>query len=234
MTGAYTITDASGTRNGTITMIATATGQGQLTITLPSGTYSEVRSISRGSAIMTLTGSDGLPHTITTQAAVSPNPGWFCPALVLASASSSDYLSSYVGQETLNGEGVQHVALWWLPGTSSGSSATSVAQAWQQATQHDIYLDASSFLPVAMNYTLQPYNPNSPNEPLVPYRGNSVSRLAQVQFSNYEAVQGHPVALHIHSTMSISPILTLVTDIQLSSVAFNTGVTINVPSLTAN
>lgn len=230
MSGTYTITDASGTRNGTITMTATASGQGQLTITLPSGTYSEVRSISGGSAIMSETGSDGVQHTITTQTALSPNPAWFCPTLVLASASSPNYLSSYLGQETMNGSAVQHLALWWLPGTGSSAAASNVARFWQQATQHEIYLDASSLLPVAMNYSLQPYNPNNPNQPIIPYRGSSAVRVTQVQFSNYQLVQGRPVAFHIHSSMPVSLFDTLTSDIQLSSVTFNTGTTITMPT----
>lgn len=233
MTGTYTVTNHAGTQTGTITMVATASGQGQSTVTLPSGTYTETRSISAGSAIMTQTGSDGVAHTITTQTAVSPNPAWFCPALVLASASSANYSSTYVGQETLNGGAVQHLALWWLPGSTRGG-AGSTPQFWQQITQHDIYLDASSMLPVAMTFLLHPYSPTAPNEPFVPYRGSNFDRTAQIAFSDYQIIQGRPVALHIHGTLPTSGTATVITDIQISSVAFNTGTTVAVPSATAN
>jgi len=232
MTGTITVTDASGTQSGTITMVATASGQGQSTATLPSGTHTEIRSVSAGSASLTVIGADGIPHTITTQSAVSPNPAWFCPALLLASASSPGYSSSYFGQGTLNGAAVQHLAMWWLPGSSSGSSPASATQFGQQVTQHDIYLDASSLLPVSMSFLMHPYDPEEPNKPFIPYRGSNFDRTEQVQFSDYRLVQGRPVALHIHVTLQISGTATITTDIQISSVTFNTGATVTVPTAT--
>ena len=232
MKGAYTITDSSGSRSGTITLVATASGQGQSTLILPSGTYTEFRSISTGSASLIEIGPDGVPHSIATQAAVSPNPAWFCPALVLTSASYPNYASSYVGQETLDGTSVQHLAVWWLPGNNSGDGTASASgtQFWQSLTQHDIYVDATSLLPVAMTFHTQPYDPTAPNTPIVPYRGNNAGRTMQLLFSNYQVVEGRPVALHLHGTLPISGNLTITTDIQLSSVAFNTGATVTAPS----
>jgi hypothetical protein len=234
MTGTYTVTNASGTQSGTITLVATASGQGQSTVTLPSGTYSETRTISGGSASMTETGPDGVAHAISTQTALSPNPAWFCPALVLTAASSSSYLSSYVAQETLNGEAVQHLAVWWLPGNSSSSSSASATAApfWQRATQHDMYLDSSSMLPVSMTFLLHPYNPKAPNQPYTPYPGSDLDGVVQVIFSEYQVVQGRHVALQIQGTLKTAA-GTVLSNIQISSVTFNTGVTINVPS-TAN
>jgi len=229
MTGAYTVTNASGTQSGTIRMVATASGQGESTVTLPSGTYSEIRSIAAGSASMIETGPDGIPHAISTQTAVSPNPAWFCPALVLAAASSPNYSSSYIGQEMLNGETVQHLAVWWLPGNSSSSSSGTLTQFWQQVTRHDIYLDASSRLPVSMTFPLHPYDPQSPTKPLIPYRGSNADRTIQLLFFDYQVVEGRPVALHIHSTMKTS-VGTVTSDIQISSVTFNTGATVSMPS----
>jgi hypothetical protein len=227
MTGAYTVTNASGAQSGTITMVATSSGQSQSTVTLPSGTYSETRSISGGSASMTETGPDGVAHTISTQTALAPNPAWFCPALVLTAASSSGYLSSYIAQETLSGEAVQHLAVWWLPGSSAASST--VAPFWQQMTQHDIYLDASSLLPVSMTFLLHPYNPKEPNTPFPPYPGSSLDGIVQLSFLDYQVVQGRHVALHIQSTLKTGA-GNVVSNIQISSVTFNTGATINVPS----
>jgi hypothetical protein len=229
MTGAYTVTNASGTQSGTITMVATASGQGQSTVTLPSGTYTEIRSVAGGSASMVEAGPDGVPHAISTQTAVSPNPAWFCPALVLTAASSPNYSSFYVGQETLNGEAVHHLAVWWLPGTSSSSASATLTQFWQQITRHDIYLDRSSLLPVSMVFLLHPYDPLNPGTPLTTYRGSNPDRTVELLFSDYQVVEGRTVALHIHSTMKTT-VGTVISDIHISSVTFNTGATVTMPA----
>lgn len=210
---------AANSQSGTITFIATAAGQGQSTVTTPAGTRTEIRDISSGSPTLTETGTDGVSHTVTTQSALSPHPAWFYPALVLNTGlSSSNYASSYVGQGTWNGAAVQHIAVWLLPNASSASQL-------QQVTQHDIYLDPSSLLPVGMTFTVHPYDSTNPNKPLVPYRNNAVDSVEQVTFSDYRQVQGREVAFHIHTNMQAG-MLTIVTDTQLSSVSFNTGATV--------
>jgi len=228
MKGAYTVTDADGTKTGTITMVATASGQGQSTVSLPSGSYTEIRSVSASSASMIETGPDGVPHAISNQTALSPNPAWFCPALILASASSPNYSSSYIGQETLDGKAVHHLAVWRLPASSSPASPT-LTRFWQHITQHDIYLDASSLLPVSMTFLLHPYDPRNSGQPLITYRGSNLDGTVQLWFSDYQGVQGRPVALHIHGTLKIG-VRTVTSDIQISSVTFNTGAIVNMPA----
>ena len=229
MKGTYTVTDAHGTQSGMITMVATASGQGQSTVSLPSGSYTEIRSVSASSASMIETGPDGVPHAISTQTALSPNPAWFCPALLLASVSSPNYSTSYIGQETLDGEAVHHLAVWWLPASSSSVSPT-LARFWQQITRHDIYLDASSLLPVSMTFVLHPYDPKNPGQPLITYRGSNLDGTVQLWFSDYQQVQGRPVALHIHGTLKIG-VRAVTSDIQISSALFNTGAIVNMPAV---
>jgi len=229
MKGAYTVIDSHGTQSGTITLVATASGQGQSTVVLPSGSYTETRSISATSASMIETGPDGVPHAISTQTALSPSPAWFYPALVLASASLPNHLSSYVGQETLDGEAVHHLAVWWLPANSSSSASPTLTGFWQQVTEHEIYLDASSLLPVSMTFLLHPYDPNDPGKPLMTHRGISIDGTVDLRFSDYQQVQGRFVALHVHSTLKTGT-RAVTSDIQVSSVTFNTGVTINMPT----
>jgi len=199
--------------SGTITFVATAAGRGLATVSTPSGTRTEIRDISSGSPTLTETGADGIPHVTAAQSALSPHPGWFFPALVLSSGlSSPSYASSYIGQEARNGAAVQHVAVW--------------LQSSQQASQHDIYLDPSTLLPIAMTFTVNPYDAASPEAPILKYwRASPVNYLQEVQFSDYRQVQGRPVAFHIHTSM-VLPIGTLVSDVQLSSVSFNTGATV--------
>jgi hypothetical protein len=212
---------SSNPATSTVTFVATASGQGQSTAVLAAGTRTEIRDISSGFPTLTETGTDGVTDTVTTQSALSPHPGWFYPAFVLNTGlTSANYASSYVGQETWNGAVVQHIAVWLLPGSSPTSTQFS-----QQVTQHDIYLDPASLLPVAMTFTVHPYDPTNPNRQFVPYRGNAVDSLQQVTFSDYQQVQGRSVAFHIHTTMQAGQ-LTIVTDTQFSSISFNTGATV--------
>jgi hypothetical protein len=220
LTGNITVTFGSVTQAGTIKLIATAAGQSEVVSTSPSGTGMEIRDISTGSPNLTVIRSDGTKYSVTTQSAVSPNPSWFFPEFILSQALSQQfYASSYVGAESRNGAAVQHVAVW---PASTNSSFPGIATA---LTRHDIYLDASSFLPVAMVFNAHPYDQKDPST-ILASRTSPIDHPEEVDFSDYQSVQGHPVAFHIHTIINLA-IGPLVTDIQVSSVELNTGATIS-------
>ena len=52
-----------------------------------------------------------------------------------------------------------------------------------------------------------------------------MDRVEEVRFSDYRNVQGRPAAFHIQTSMTL-PIGALASDIQFSSVGFNTGATV--------
>jgi len=89
----------------------------------------------------------------------------------------------------------------------------------------EIYLDPSSLLPLGVTFTIHPYDPANPNRPIMPYRDETLDGIEQASFSDYRQVQGRPVAFHIHSAMNAGA-TRIVTDIQFSSISFNTGATI--------
>jgi hypothetical protein len=217
--------------SGTITLVATASGQGQSTTATTAGTSVNVQDISQGTPLLNVTGAGGNSYTIQTASALTPHPSWFWPAMVLQTAlSSPSYAAAYIGHETWQGAAVEHIAIWRTNG-----SASAMSTALQEASQHDIFLDSTSFLPVGMTYVVHPYNPSNPTKPIIPYRGNSPDRVSTVLFSDWRQVQGFEVPFHIQSAMTVvrtDATADLGSEIQLSSVTFNTGVTI--PSLTAN
>jgi len=221
MTGAVTVSGVI-SASGTVKFVATASGQGQVTISLPSGTHTEIRTDSSGSQTLAETGEDGVMHAVHTQSILAPHPSCLLPALILNSAlSSSDYAGTYVGLGSWNGTPAQHVAVW-LQNSNTLSLSTADLQRF---SQHDIYLDPSSLLPVAMTFTVHPYDSANPDAPLTPYRGNVVDRLEQVTFSDYRQVEGRPVAFHVRTSVTL-PSGALVSDFQFSSVGFNTGATV--------
>jgi len=238
MTGTVTITTivnlpssapnaspTTSTDSGTVTFVALASGRGEATVTTPAGTRTEIRDVSSGTPTLVETGLDGNTYSVTTQSAATPHPAWFFPAFVMNSGlSSSAYASSYVGQETQNGASVQHLAIWLLPVGQPASSRFP-----QALTQQDIYLNPTSLLPVSMSFTVHPYDPTSPNREYVRYHGSSVDSLQEVTFSDYQQVEGRQVALHIHTKIQ-TQFITILSDTQFTSVAFNTGATIAEPA----
>lgn len=210
------------TASGTVAFTATASGQSQLTITLPLGARTEIRSDSAGTQTLTVTGPDAVTHAVHTASILAPHPGWLVPALVLSSGlSSSDYTSSYVGLGTWDGAQAQHLAVWLQTSNTLSLSAGDL----QRLSQHDIYLDPSSLLPVAMTLTMHPYDAANPDAPIRSYRGSVVDRLEQITFSDYRQVQGRAVAFHVQTSITL-PSGALVCDYQFSSVSFNTGATV--------
>jgi hypothetical protein len=230
MTGTVTITAGANTDTGTVTFVATSAGRTQSTTTTSAGTRTVIRDISGGWPTLTVIGTDGVAHTVTTQSALAPHPASFYLPFVLGSGLSSPiFASSYVGQETWNGATVQHLSVWMVPGGSWSGSA----QLLQQITQHDIYLDPSSMLSVGMKFTVHPYDATNPNRLLTPYRNNAVDSIEQVQFSQYQQVQGQPIPFHTHTTIQTTKV-SVVIDVQITSVNFNTGATVTVPVATGN
>jgi hypothetical protein len=205
---AGTVTTAGTT--GTISLSTAANGQSQIQLQLPSGSETETRSISRFWRAGTWTDSSGDAHPAPPQDLMGPHPAWFYPSFVLMSGlGSPDYVSSDLGVETRNGISVEHIAVWQLP--ISTLPASSVAYVKQQS-QYDIYLDPSTWQPVAMTFNRQ-FDPTSPSQFLAPAQTSSAGVLEEVRYSNYQQVQGIPVAFHLQIFFQG----TLHSDIQISS-----------------
>jgi hypothetical protein len=207
-------TTTTGGASGSISLSAAANGQSQIQLQLPSGSETESRSISRFWRAGTWTDSSGVAHPAPPQDLMGPHPAWFYPSLVLMSGlGSPDYVSSDLGLETRNGISVEHIAVWQLP--ISTVPASSVAYVKQQ-TQYDIYLDPSTWLPVAMTFNRQ-FDPAAPSQFLAPAQTSSAGVLEEVRYSNYQQVQGIPIAFHLQVFFQG----TLFSDIQISSAKFN-------------
>jgi hypothetical protein len=207
-------TTTTGGASGSISLSAAANGQSQIQLQLSSGSATETRSISPFWRGGTWTDSSGASHQIPLQDLMGPHPAWFYPSFILMSGlGSPGYVSSDLGVETRNGISVEHIAVWQAPiGNLPASSAAYV----QQQSQYDIYLDPSTWLPVAMTFTRQ-FNSTSPNQFLAPAQTSSSGVLEEVQYSNYQQVQGVLIAFHLQVFFQG----TLYSDIQISSANFN-------------
>jgi len=132
LNGTATVTKSGGlanitgqaTESDTVTLVATASGQSQITSVTPFGTKTTIQSISGGTPKLTIVGTNGVAQVIQTATALTPYPAWFYPAMLLASGLSSPYSASYIGHETWAGTPVEHISIWWT-GSSVSPKATS-------------------------------------------------------------------------------------------------------------
>lgn len=216
LTGNITVFIPGGTTDtGAITMLAKGDTQAEVTMKMATGTRTEVRSVSAdGSPAEMRTGPDGAVTHNPVRSLLTPHPAWFFPQYVLAAQPVANIASSFVASETRGGVAVNHLQVWQLPMNSSRS-----ARAVQYDTQYDLYLDPATSLPVAMVYLVQPDYPN--RNPLV---HRDTRAPVEMRFSDYQKVQGVPVAYHIQAFIQGRQIY----DIQLSSAAFDTGTVIPV------
>jgi hypothetical protein len=206
-------TITTGGTSGSVSLSTTANGQSQIQLQLPSGSETETRTIARFWRAGTWTDSSGAKHQVAAQDLAGPHPAWFYPSFILMSGlGSPDYVSSDLGVETRNGISVEHIAVWQRPISSLPAPSAAYVQ---QQTQCDIYLDPSNWLPVAMTFTRQ-FNSASPNQFLAPSQSSGAGVLEEVRYSNYQQVQGIPIAFHVQVLFQG----VLYSDIQISTAKF--------------
>jgi len=204
MTGGATISDITFNGNATRTVgsdvgtgPATFYGKGQyesrLNLALSNGTRTEIRN-STNSAQGEWLDSNNNAYPFA-QFNCLTDAVWFYPPLSsLSSASNSNtyQVLSYIGLETLNGESVQHIQSVWF-----GLALTTT----------DFYLDASTLLPVQINFNGHPDTDVSTNIPF------------QILFSNYQNLSGMLIPYHVQEIVNGNLLL----DFSASSAAVNSG-----------
>jgi len=126
---------------------------------------------------------------------------WFFPVLTSLSGSDRSIVLSYVGQESRNAVLVQHLRAYRY---QRPPMPTTFLQRWSAT---DFYLDANSYLPMAMRFSV--------------YADNSIglSIPVEIDFSNYQATSGGVVPMHIQRYVQGS----LALDVVVTAVAINSG-----------
>jgi hypothetical protein len=190
----------TGTDTGTATLKAFGTGESRIDLVLSNGTRTEIRDSQTGAAIGEWINSNNVSGAFAFQNCQT-DAVWFFPALGSLSAGSNVVLL-YVGQETRNGTAVQHIQSYIYQPNLPPVGPTS-----QQLSAMDFYLDATTLLPMAITFNTHPDN-------------NASTNLAvEVDFSNYQSINGRAVPMHIQRYQQGN----LMVDMVLSSAAFNTG-----------
>lgn len=201
LTGTTTRIAGSDVGSGPVTLKALGTGESRLDLNLSNGTRSEVRNLANGPG-GSWAGPDGIAHAMANHNSLT-DAAWFFPALsVLSQASNPSILASYVGQETRSSVAVQHLRF-----VTQVSNAVDPSGLIQRLSTEDVYLSASSYLPVALVLNTHPDADLNTNIPV------------EVDFSNYQAVGGVTIPYHIQKFLNG----TLFLDITVQSAVLNSG-----------
>jgi hypothetical protein len=204
LTGTAVRTAGSDVGTGAVTLKVLGTGLSRVDLSLSNGLRSEIRNLSNGSPQGSWVAPDSSTHSMANHNSMT-DAAWFFPALsVLSQASNTNLLFTYIGQETRNGNAVQHIRA-----AQNVSSSVDPTGLIQRLSTEDIYLDATSLLPVALTFSEHPDNNALTNIPV------------EVDFSNYQAVNGVKIPFRIQKFFNG----TLFLDVTVQSAALNSGLT---------
>lgn len=207
LTGTAHRFDGSTDETGTVVFKALATGEASAEFSYPSGTRSEVRANSSQGPVGIWSNADGTSGAIPLHNLLVDS-GWFSPTLMLSRLSASgDVLVSSLGLETRSGVPVQHLSISkQFPNLPSRISAD-----LQRLSQVQLYLDASTSLPVSVSFSTHPDAD----------AGRDIS--VELQFSDYQAVNGAQVPFRIQKYVNGG----LNLDFQLQKADLNSGLSVN-------
>src|SRR5208337_2046827 len=199
LTGSVMWSGGAAPETGTATLLASGTSESRMSLTLPSGTRTEIRDASTGIPQGKWIAQSSASGLYSSQNCAT-DAVWFFPALGSLAAGPNVVLT-YVGQETRNGAAVQHIQSYvYQPKPSHVNPSP------QQLSTVDFYLDAATFLPVAISFDAHPDNAST-NLPV------------EVDFSNYQVLNGIVIPTHIQRSLQGNVLV----DISISDASFNTG-----------
>ncbi|MGH9353988.1 MAG: hypothetical protein ACRD2G_17810, partial [Terriglobia bacterium] len=189
LTASATYTAGSDHETGTATLRALGTAQSRVMLNLDNGQREEVRNGVAGAWV----GADGAAHPMATHNCwVDAN--WFYPLLTLEAASADPTISvTLAGQTTVNGEAVEDLILSRIVPHQGPAITIEI----QKLSAVHLYLDASTLLPVELDFNVHPDKNANRDIPV------------GIQFSNYHAVSGVLVPFHIQKYLQHSLLLDL-------------------------
>jgi hypothetical protein len=193
--------------SGAVTLKALTDGHSRMDLSLPSGSRTQVYSVSSDAPAGSWSGPDAVTHPAALHN-LWTNHSWFFPAFALATfLSSPDYSVAYIGQETKDGEPVIHLSASFTPPKVSAKTAKFI----QHLSQTEIFLDPNSLLPVAFAFSTHPDDNALLDIPV------------EIYFSQYRMISGAQIPLHVQKYLNNSLFL----DLQLQSASINSGISLD-------
>lgn len=211
LTGTATRIAGSDVGSGTVTLKALGSLDSRMDLSLSSGTRSEIRNASNGVPQGSWLAPNGSVNSMALHNCFT-DAAWFFPAFTVLSLASSPYVTAtYVGAETKNNLAVQHLHFASVSAVQATGPAGLRGPVVSLATlsSTDVYLDSSSLLPVALAFNTHPDNDALTNIPV------------EIDFSNYQAVNGVQIPFHIQKFLNASLLL----DLTIQAASLNSGLT---------
>lgn len=215
-----TATFAGQAQGAPVTMTALANGTTKVVFDMPTGTETEVWSNPHGTGVITGSGPSGSVTQAEGGSITMPSPGWLSPALLMQLLSSGGYSSSYVASEKQDQIALQHILAWEAPQASSLPKLIA-----EQRGRTDLYINSAGLLASAVFQIRSYHKPGGKHRSFPPDLGPE-----EVRYSDYQLLQGRMIPFAIAVYIGDAPQAPFI-NIAVSSVTFNTGVTI--PALSA-
>ena len=199
-----TVTWISGSESvtGQGTLLAKGTADSSVALTSASVNRTDIRNNTGGLVQGEWVGSDGSPTVYATHNCMT-DPAWFFPTLSSLSNSDPTLVLTYVGLETRSGASVQHIQAYHYSYNKNPSAMAFT----QKLGTVDFYLDATSSLPASVTYNIHPDDDASINLPV------------EVDFLNYQSVNGFQVPMHVQQYIQGG----LMLDFTATSAVLNSG-----------
>ena len=199
---AVNYTAGSDAETGTAVLEASGIDEFSSVLTLTSGTQTQVRQ----GTTEAVTGVNGQQHIAALHNSLYPAP-WFMPALLVQEwlRPTNNVTLVSATNEVRNGQNVIHINAYRLP---SGQFDALTGSYLLQASTADLYLDASTLLPLYLDFMAHPDNDELTDFPVT------------IAFQGYRSVSGVQIPFHIQRFLQRSLLL----DLTLSSAAINLGV----------
>jgi len=161
---------------GTGSLQAKGPSESRLDLSLGDSSRTEIRALSDGFPTGTWATGGATPQPIAIHNSWT-DAAWFFPALSsLGQSTNPDFVFSYIGQEQHGSVNTQHIRAYQiLP-----QDTKNLFQVPRLSTT-DIYLDSSSFLPVAITFKVHPDNDMKTDIP------------TEVRLANYQLVNGFQI-----------------------------------------
>ena len=195
----------SADESGTVVFKALATGESRLDLVLPSGRRSEVRANSSGGPTGMWLSPDATSRAIS-QHNLLTDSSWFFSAFTVSRLLTNDYVVSYVGNETKDGQAVSHLtAIRQFQATDAPTGWT--PDSLQHLSAMDIYFDTSTLLPSALRFNTHPD------------RNQTIDIPVEIRFSDYRQTNGALIAYHVQKYLNNC----LAFDFQINTVSLNSG-----------
>lgn len=217
LTGAQSITDitlsgsarrivGSDDETGSTALKALSSGFARVDLSLPSGSRSEVVTLTKNCPAGHWSGPDGVFHPVANHNLMTDS-SWFFPAFTVARMNvTSKYVVSYAGQQTWNGRTLTQLTAYQV--NLSNSQLPAWLSTFARLSRMDLFLDSSTLLPARLDFDVHPDNDLGMDIPV------------EIVFSDYRVVNGAQIPFHIERFLNNSPFL----DLQFTEASLNSGI----------